>query len=326
MNLRIKKGVDYFHEVSEMSDKEIAVLSRSLKIDIAVDLGGYTAGARTGIFALRAAPIQVNYLGYPGTMGAKYIDYIVADRILISEDQKINYSEKIVYLPDCFMVNDTKVAKSEKIFNKAEVGLPSDSFIFCCFNSHHKITENVFSSWMKILLSVDKSVLWLPSGDRSALNNLKKEAEKKDIDPNRLIFAPRLDLRGDHLNRIKLADLFLDTHPYNAHSTASDALQMGLPVLTYEGSSFASRVATSLNNALQLDELVINSEDEYISLAIKLAKKPEMIHAIKSKLNLNLSTSNLFNAGIFTKNIESAFEKMIDRSQKKLDPDHIYID
>jgi protein O-GlcNAc transferase len=326
MNLRIKAGVDHFHEVSEMSDKDITLLARSFEIDIAIDLGGYTSGSRTGIFAMRAAPIQVNYLGYSGTMGASYIDYLLGDKIIIPECQYKNYSEKIVFLPDSFMVNDNKNSTSSREFSREDLGLPDDSFVFCCFNAHYKITQTVFSSWMKILSCVDGSVLWLSDGHLSAINNLKIEAEKKGIDGNRLIFAPRLDLREDHLSRIMKADLFLDTLPYNAHATTSDALQKGLPVLTCVGKSFASRVAASLLESVELPELVVKNTDDYELLAIELATKPEKLKLIKDKLALKLANSPLYDTLLFTRNIESAYYTMQNRYLKKLDPDHIYVE
>ncbi|MFI3220854.1 MAG: tetratricopeptide repeat protein, partial [Methylococcales bacterium] len=246
MNLRIKAGVDHFYDVRTLLDKDITMLARNVEIDIAVDLGGYTTGARPGIFAMQVAPIQVSYLGYPSTMAVVYIDYLIADRTLIPDHQQQHYSEKIVYLPNSYMVNDTKNKRSTRVFTRAEAGLPNNGFVFCCFNNHFKITPTVFMSWMRILLQVEGSVLWLPEGNHMAVANLKKEAVKMGVNEHRLVFAPRLASMDDHFKRIQLADLFIDTLPYNAHTTASDALRMGLPVLTCIGQSFASRVAASL--------------------------------------------------------------------------------
>ena len=325
MNLRIKAGVDYFHDVQTMSHKEVASLSRSLELDIAIDLGGFTQDTRTEIFAMQAAPIQVNYLGYSSTMGADYMNYIIADKTLIPEDKKKHYSEKIVYLPDSFMVNDTKNKISKRVFTRQEVKLPEKGFVFSCFNHHYKITPSVFASWMKILSKVDGSVLWLSDGNTTGIENLKKEAKKNNIDESRLIIAPRLDLREDHLNRIKLADLFLDTLPYNAHATTSDALQVGLPVLTRIGASFASRVAASLISSVDMMELITESQEQYEELAIELATNTEKLKAIKDKLEVNLKNSPLYNTPLYTKQLEAAYLAMYERYQNELDPDHIYV-
>jgi len=326
MNLRIKAGVDYFHDVSSMSHKEVALLARSLELDIAIDLGGFTQDTRTGIFAMQAAPIQVNYLGYSSTMGASYMDYIIADPTLIPKNKQQYYSEKIAYLPDSFMVNDTKNKKSTRKFTREEAGLPNKGFIYCCFNHHYKITPLVFASWMRVLSEVDGSILWLSDGNKTGIGNLKKEAKKYGVDDSRLIFAPRLDLREDHLSRIQLADLFLDTLPYNAHATTSDALQVGLPVLTRIGESFASRVAASLINSVNMPELITSTLSQYEALAIKLATDSLKFKDIKEKLENNLLSSPLYNTPLYAKQIESAYLVMYDRYQKGLEPDHIYVE
>jgi len=325
MNLRIKAGVDHFHDVHMMLDKDLAILSRSLEIDIAVDLGGFTQDSRTGLFAIRAAPIQVNYLGYPGTMAANYMDYLIADSTLIPEEKKHHYLEKIVYMPNSFMVNDTKTKLSNRVFTKVETGLPANGFVFCCFNNHYKITPNIFIGWMRILKAVEGSVLWLTDGNSTANINLQKEAKKNGVDENRLIFAPRLDSMKDHLNRIQLSDLFIDTLPYNAHATSSDALRMGLPVLTCVGNSFASRVAASLLNAVNLPELITTTQEQYESLAIQLATHPEKLKIIKDKLVNNLPTAPLYDTPLFTQQLESAYLTMYERYQQGLDPDYIYV-
>jgi protein O-GlcNAc transferase len=311
MNLRIRAGVNHFHEIRTMSDKEIALLARSLEIDIAVDLGGYTADSRTGIFAMRAAPIQVNYLGYPGTMGAKYMDYIIADQTLIPKDQRKYYTEKVVYLPDSYQANMNKLNVSKNLFSRKDLGLPTAGFVYCCFNNEFKITPDIFNIWMKILKSVESSVLWLFEKNEDSTKNLKREAMKNGISKNRLIFAKKMPLEL-HLRRIQQADLFLDTLPYNAHTTSSDALRMGLPVITCIGSSFASRVAASLLDAVKLPELITTNLNEYQSLSIELAKNPIKLKAIKDKLAINVHKSTLFDAQLFTKNLEYAYEKMCD--------------
>jgi predicted O-linked N-acetylglucosamine transferase (SPINDLY family) len=326
MNLRIKSGVDHFHDVRLLPHKEVALLSRSVELDIAVDLGGFTQDTRTGIFAMRAAPIQVNYLGYSGTMGAEYIDYLISDSTLIPKDKKHHYLEKIAYLPDSFMVNDTKNKASTREFTRKEAGLPEEGFVYSCFNHHYKITQSVFNSWMKILSQVEGSVLWLSDGNNTGVSNLKNEAEKRGVDSKRLIFAPRLDLREDHLNRIKLSDLFLDTLPYNAHATTSDALQVGLPVLTRIGKSFASRVAASLINSVNLPELITETQEQYEVMAIGLAKDKEKLKLIREKLKNNLPLSPLYDTPLYVKQLESAYEEMFERSQNGLEPDHIYVE
>ena len=325
MNLRIKAGVDFFHNVYSMSHTEVAMLSRSLEIDIAIDLGGFTQDSRTGIFAMRAAPIQVNYLGYSSTMGADYMDYIIADKTLIPKDKQQYYTEKIVYMPDSFMVNDTKNKVSKMNFTREEAGLPSKGFIFGCFNHHYKITPFVFASWMKILSDVQGSILWLSDGNETGITNLKNEAKKHGVNSDRLIFAPRLELREDHLNRIKLADLFLDTLPYNAHATTSDALQVGLPVLTCIGESFASRVAASLINSVGLSELIAKTNKQYEKIAIDLATKPSKMKNIKDKLETNLTSSPLYNTPLYVKQIETAYMTMYKTYREEKNPKHINV-
>jgi predicted O-linked N-acetylglucosamine transferase (SPINDLY family) len=324
MRQRLEKSFDSFIEVGNKSDIEIAQLSRGLKIDIAVDLKGLTQDARTGIFAHRAAPIQVNYLGYPGTMGADYMDYIIADRILIPLEFQSCYSEKLVYLPNSYQVNDRKRLISKRQFTRQELGLPEGSFVFCCFNNNFKILPATFDGWMRILKAVEGSVLWLFQDNHWATENLKKEAEKQGVAPNRLVFAERLPL-PEHLARHRQADLFLDNFPYNAHTTTSDALWVGLPVLTLMGRSFASRVAASLLNAVGLPELVTTNQADYEVLAIELAKNPKKLADIKLKLARNRLTTPLFDTPLFTKNLEVAYIKIVERYQANMQPDHIFI-
>jgi predicted O-linked N-acetylglucosamine transferase (SPINDLY family) len=307
-----------------MSDIEIAQLSRSLNIDIAVDLTGFTQDARTGIFSHRAAPIQLNYLGYPGTLGADYMDYIIADRTLIPLESQSCYLEKVVYLPNSYQVNDRKRLIFDKQFTRQELGLPKNGFVFCCFNNNFKILPATFASWMRILKAVEGSILWLFHDNSWAVESLKKEAEKQGIAPARLVFAERLPL-PEHLARHRQADLFLDTFPYNAHTTTSDALWVGLPVLTLAGQSFASRVAASLLNAIGLPELITSTQEEYEVLAIELAMNPHKLADIKLKLAKNRLTTPLFDTPLFTKNLETAYIKIVERYQNDLGPDHISI-
>jgi predicted O-linked N-acetylglucosamine transferase (SPINDLY family) len=312
-------------DVRNMPDAEVAALARSMQLDIAVDLKGFTLDSRPGIFAMRAAPAQVSYLGYPGTMGAEYIDYLIADHILVPESSQQHYEEKIVYLPNSYQVNDSKRAIAERVFTRAELDLPAIGFIFCCFNNTYKITPEVFSIWMRILTQVAGSILWLLEDTPAGSANLRREAALRGISPERLVFAKRMPL-PEHLARQRLADLFLDTWPYNAHTTASDALWVGLPVLTCIGEAFAGRVAASLLNATQLPELITADPACYESLAIKLAEEPERLAAIRQKLINNRLSCPLFDARLFTRHIEAAYAKIAARRQAGLAPDHIYIE
>jgi len=316
---------DQFVDVRLKSDRDISLLARKMEIDIAIDLKGYTRNCRPNIFAEGCAPIQVSYLGYPGTMAANYIDYLIADRTLISEDKQHYYSEKIVYMPNSYQVNVSKRSVSEASLLRHELGLPNTGFVFCCFNNNYKITPSVFTGWMRILKAVEDSVLWLFENNNNTTKNLKKEAMKFGINEDRLVFATHMPVE-EHLNRIKQADLFIDTLPFNAHTTASDALRMGLPVLTCIGSSFASRVAASVLNAVNLAELITTTQEQYESLAIELATHPEKLKIIKDKLANNLSTAPLYDTPLFTRHLESAYLKMYERYQQGLDPDHIYVE
>ena len=324
-NIKIKAGVDYFHNIQMMSDHDVVKLARSLEIDIAIDLMGYTKMNRAKIFAMSAAPIQVNYLGYPGTMGVEYMDYLIADHTLISKEKQNYYSEKIVYMPNSYQPNTSKRDTYEILLTKKEFGLPEKGFIFCCFNTHYKITATTFAGWMRILNATSDSVLWLFVDNAIAVENLKKEAVKLGINKERLIFAKKIS-NEEHLNRISLADLFLDTLPCNAHTTASDALKMGLPILTCKGNSFASRVASSLLKAVNLPELITSSQEEYESLAVELAKNPKKLKKIKGRLINNLTTTKLYDISLYTKNLEIAYTAMYKRHQNNLDPDNIEID
>jgi protein O-GlcNAc transferase len=324
MRQRLVKSFDQFIEVGEISDLDAAKLSRDLSIDIAVDLKGFTENARAGIFSYRAAPIQVNYLGYPGTMGADYIDYVIADKTLIPPELQSHYSEKVISLPNSYQVNDRKRLISDRKFTKQELGLPKNGFVFCCFNNNYKILPATFASWMRILRAVEGSVLWLFQDNSWAVENLKKEAEKQGISSDRLVFAERLPLH-EHLARHRQADLFLDTFPYNAHTTTSDALWAGLPVLTLKGASFASRVAASLLNAIGLSELIVNTREEYENMAIEFALNPKKLADVKFKLANNRLASALFDTPQFTKNLEAAYFKMYERYKVDLQPEHIVI-
>jgi protein O-GlcNAc transferase len=325
MRNRVAQAFDKFIDVKAMSDKSVAQLSRELGVDIAVDLKGFTQDARLGIFSYKAAPIQVSYLGYPGTLGTDYIDYLIADKILIPQASQQYYAEKIVYLPNSYQINDRKKIIAQVNFTKQELGLPIDAFVFCCFNNSYKITPLIFDSWARILKAVDNSVLWLLEDNSTLAVNLRKEAALRGLDPKRLVFAKRMSL-PEHLARQKAANLFLDTQPYNAHTTASDALWVGLPVLTCMGESFASRVASSLLYAIGLPELVTETRLEYELLAIELGTNPRKLLAIQNKLKTNKLTTSLFDSKLLTKHIESAYIKMYEQHQENLPPNHIYID
>ncbi len=324
MRDRIEKACDRFIDVSATSDPEIAALARNMEIDIAVDLKGFTQNARTGIFALRPAPVQVNYLGYPGTMGASYIDYIIADATVIPENHQRYYSEKIVTLPHSYQVNDSSRIISDSKFNRRELGLPETGFVFCCFNSHYKITPDVFAIWMRLLSAVEGSVLWLFEGHPACVANLRKEAESRGVKGERLVFAPRMNA-AEHLARHRLADLFLDTLHCNAHTTASDALWAGLPVLTCLGETFASRVAASLLNAVGLPGLIARSPQEYETLALELATHPQTLSGVRATLAQHRNAHPLFDTALFTRHLENAYATMWERSQAGLKPDHIYV-
>jgi len=327
---RVSSSFNQFIDVGLKTDKDIALMSREMGIDIAVNLNGFTALARPDIFSFRAAPIQVNYLGYPSTSGAEYMDYIIADRIIIPTESQKYYSEKVVYLPNSYQVNDRKNDIANNIFNKnmftkKELNLPEKSFVFCCFNNSYKITPSTFDGWMRILKAVKGSVLWLLEDSPVARLNLLKEAEARGLNPDRLVFAKRMNLT-EHLARHKVADLFLDTLPYNAHTTASDALWAGLPVLTCKGESFASRVAASLLNAIELPELITTTQEQYETTAIDLANNPEKLKAIKYKLESNRSTTALFDTPLYNKHIQAAYRQMYERYQADLPPNNIYIE
>jgi predicted O-linked N-acetylglucosamine transferase (SPINDLY family) len=323
MRLRLSQAFDQYIDVSDMSDLEIAELSRNLKIDIAVDLGGFTSNSRTGIFSYRAAPIQLSYIGYLGTMGAEYYDYLLADKTIVSTESQKFYSEKIAYLPS-YQVNDRKRIISDRQFTRVELGLPENGFIFCCFNNNYKILPAMFDSWMRILNAVEGSVLFLYAENDWAKANLIQEASLRGIDSARLIFGAHIPTE-EYLARYRVCDLFLDTFPYNAGTTASDALWVGLPVLTLMGQSFASRMAASLLNAIGLPELITNTQAEYETLAIELAMNHQKLRDIKLKLANNRLTAPLFDTPLFVKNIEAAYLTMVEQYQADLESEHIFV-
>jgi len=320
---RLQRAFDRFIDAGAMADDEIAARIRDMEIDVLIDLNGFTEGARMGIFARRPAPIQASYLGYAGTTGTDYMDYLIADRILIPPSQRAFYSEKIVYLPHSYQANDSKRPISDKVFSRAELGLPDHGFVFCCFNNAFKIGPDIFDGWARVLERTPGSVLWLREDNSSAVANLRKEAAARRIGAERVVFAQRMPSLADHLARHRAADLFLDTLPYNAQTTASDALWAGLPVLTQLGETFTGRVAASLLNAIGVAELIAPTRQDYENAAVDLAAHPGKLAAIRHKLAQNRSAAPLFDTQLFTRHIESAYAAMLQRYQAGLTADHI---
>ncbi len=324
--LRLKKAFFKFHEVADKSSEEIVNLSRELKIDIAIDLMGHTGGFenRIEIFMNKCAPIQINFLGYPGTSGTNKIEYILADKTVIQEYEKKFYTEKIIYLPNSYQPSEKNRFISNKKFEKKQFNLPEDKFIFCCFNSNQKILKTTCNLWAEILKKVPKSVLWLLSKNNKFITNFKKEFEKNNIESDRIIFSHPISVE-EHLARIKLADLFLDTFPYNAHTTCNDSIWAGVPVLTKMGKSFHSRVASSLLKTSSLEELITHSDKEYIDKAIKIASDAKYLKHLKEKLKISKDKNPLFDSELFTKNLERAYEIISNRYLNKENPEDIYL-
>jgi predicted O-linked N-acetylglucosamine transferase (SPINDLY family) len=320
MRARICATVDHFHECARLSDGAIIATARKAGIDIAVDLKGYTQDARLAPFAARLAPVQVSYLGYPGTVGADFLDYILADATVLSLDQQRFYDEKIIHLPDSYQANDDRRVIAPDTSSRAESGLPVDGFVYCCFNNAYNITPEIFASWMRILAAVPGSVLWLLTNDSDSIARLRGVAEVQAIDPARLVFGPSLP-SARHLARHRLADLFLDTLPYNAHTTASDALWAGLPVLTQMGQAFAGRVAASLLNAVGLPEMITRDAAAYEALAIAIGRDAARAAALKAKLTAAIPTAPLFNTPRFTRHLEGAYRMMWQRHAAGLAPE-----
>jgi protein O-GlcNAc transferase len=322
---RLVKAFDQFHDVVLRSDREVAQLLLDLDVDIAVDLKGHTEQARPAILAHRPAPIQVSYFGYTATMGVDFIDYILADSVVLPFDQQEHYSEKIVHLPDCYWVNDSKRSVADEVPSRGLAGLPEAGFVFCCFNNSYKLTPQLFDVWMRLLRQVEGSVLWLLQTSQAATRNLCDAANARGVDPSRLVFAAKAEI-SRHLARHRLADLFLDNLPVNAHTAASDALWVGLPVLTCMGESFVGRVAASLLGTVGLPELVTRSLDDYEALALKLATDPMLIASIRQKLDANRKTSPLFDTDRLRRHIEHAYLTMCDIAQRGEPPRSFAVD
>jgi predicted O-linked N-acetylglucosamine transferase (SPINDLY family) len=324
LRTRLESAFNGIVDIQYRSDQEAAELARRLEIDIAVDLKGFTQNARPGIFARRIAPVQVGYLGFPSTMGADYIDYLIADPVLVPPAHRAHYSEHIVYLPDSYQANDAKRPLATPHFTRKDLGLPESGFVFCSFNNLFKITPEIFHTWMTLLREVPDSVLWLLEGDRVACENLKREAEERGISARRLVFAPRMG-GMDHLDRHLLADLCLDTIHCNGHTTTSDALWAGVPVVTCLGNTFASRVSASLLTAIGLPELITPDLAAYMALARDLARTPSRLAALRGRLAVNRITFPLFNTARFARHLEAAYAEMWRRAQKRLPPDVIHV-
>jgi predicted O-linked N-acetylglucosamine transferase (SPINDLY family) len=316
MRARLETAFDRFVDASALGDDAVARFVRDLEIDIAVDLSGHTEGARPAVFARRPAPVQVNYLGYAGTMGQSHWDYILADRFVIPEDSRNAYVEQVVELPGSFMVNDDRRKISDHVPSRAQAGLPESGFVFCCFNNAYKITPDVFDVWMRLLRETEGSVLWLSSVHDAGAANLRREAQARGVAADRLVFAPKVARNEDHLARIRLADLFLDTLYYNAHVTAADALWAGVPVLTCPGATFASRVAGSLLGAVGLQELITTSLSDYETLALRLARDPALLSVLRQKLASNRTSFPLFDTARFARHVEAAYLAMWERSRR----------
>lgn len=319
MGERLRPVFDRFIDVRNNSDREVAELIRQLEIDVLVDLKGYTTDGRLGVLGYRPAPVQVSYLGYPGTLGAPYVDYVIADRTIIPDDAHGHYSEQVVTLPDSYQVNDRKRPIDPHTPSRAELGLPEQDFVFCSFNNNYKIMPATFDVWMRLLAQVEGSVLWLLQDNDPAMRNLQREAAARGIDPSRLIFAPRRPL-PQHLARHRAADLSLDTLPCCAHTTASDSLWVGLPIVTQIGHAFAGRVAASLLHAIGLPELIASSAAEYEALALRLALDPAALSAVRDKLARQLTDAPLFDTARFRRHLESAYRTMWQRHENGLPP------
>ncbi len=325
MRNRLEKAVDRFIDAPDRTDSAIARLMRDMEVDIAIDLKGHTGKARPGIFAFRPAPMQVNYLGYPGTMGAPYFDYLIADRILISPEHRPFYSEHIVYLPDTYQANDSTRSIAPAPVSRSDAGLPADAFVFCCFNGSQKILPESFAMWMRILSAAEHSVLWLLQNNEIAAANLRRHAQLHGIAPDRLFFA-KYQPADRHLARLRLADLVLDTLPYGAHTTASDALWAGVPVLTLLGNSFAGRVAASLLTAIGLPQLITRSPAEFEALALRLFRNRKQLEEIRQELARNRETQPLFDTERMTRNLERAYTTMWQRHRRGEAPGDLWLE
>ena len=324
MRKRIKLGVDHFIDVNNLSSIEIAKLIQNNNIDISIDLNGYTRKSRSEIFQYRMSPIQINYLGYPSTMGANFMDYIIADPVTIPDENRDFYSEKIIYMPHTYQANDDKRKIAKTNSKRVDFNLPEKGFVFCCFNQIYKISPKEFNIWMRLLRNVNNSVLWLIKSNKWVEQNFSKEAKRQGIDPLRIVFAEKLS-HSEHLARHKHADLFIDTFNYNAHTTASDALWAGLPIVTKQGKQFSARVTSSLLTACGLPELITKNEKEYEDLIYELATNPKKLKTISLKLSENKKNKPLFNTKQYTNNFENGLQKAYDLYFNGEHPKNIFV-
>ena len=322
LSLRLERAFDRFIDVSADTDDQVAEMLRKEQVDIAVDLMGYTSGERTGIFARRCAPIQINYLGYPGTMGAPCMDYIIGDRWVTPPERAEEFSEKLVLMPHSFQINDDQRPIAPTTPSRRELGLPEAAFVFCCHNNTYKITPQQYDLWMRLLTKLPHAVLWLVGDNETARRNLRAQAQARGVAAERIVFAPRVPY-AQYLAQYRQADLFLDTLPFNAGTTASDALWAGLPVLTEQGHTFAGRMAASLLAAVGLPELITPSREAYEAMAMKLALEPELLRSLRDRLQAHLPSAPLFDTRGFARKLERAFEHMVARQQQGLAPEHI---
>lgn len=321
MRRRVADSFDRLIPIRHLDTQAAATAVRAAGIDILVNLNGYFGAARNDVFRERPAPVQVNYLGFPGTVGDGYLDYMVADRIVVPDDHFSFYSEKVVRLPHSYQANDDRRSITARTGGRKTHGLPTSGFVFACFNSSYKVLPAMLDVWTTILGRVAGSVLWLIEDNPSAARNLRREAAARGLDPSRMVFAPRMP-GPDHLARHVHADLFLDSVPYGAHTTASDALWSGLPVLTTLGPTFSSRVAASLLNELGLPELIVSTMPAYIEKAVSLAQDPVGLSELRNRLATNRSTASLFDTVKLTRSLERAYATMQDRAARGLPPEH----
>jgi predicted O-linked N-acetylglucosamine transferase (SPINDLY family) len=321
---RVKRAFEHFEVVKNVGDVELARMLRDLRIDIAIDLMGPTNFNRKEVLSMRPCPIQVSYLGYPGTSGTEFLDYIIADAYVVPSGFERFYSEKIVRLPDTFQCTDAERRAADPAVTRSEVGLPDAAIVYCCFNNSAKFSPAIFDLWMQILRQVPRGVLWLFAGHPTLQQNLAKEATARGIDAKRLFFAPRVEYPL-HLRRMMLADVFLDTLPFNAGTNASDALWAGVPVVTRSGEAFASRMAGSLLHAIGMPGLITNTPEEYVALAVRLGNDPALLAATKAKLAANRLTQPLFDTDRFRRHLEAAYVAMWERTQRGEPPDHLTI-
>ena len=321
---RLERGVEHFYEVSALGARTIARLARSHGIDIAVDLKGHTRQGRPQIFAWRAAPVQVSYIGFPGTLGSPWIDYVVGDTTVIPHGDEAHFTEQVVRLPGCYQANDTQRSVAAPGMTRAQAGLADKALVLCCFNSTFKISPDLFQVWLRILGQIPHAVLWLFDKNRQVQDTLRQYAQAQGIAPERLVFAEFAPL-AEHLSRYRLADLFLDTAPYNAHTTASDALWVGLPVITLSGRSFASRVGASLLTALDIKELITHNLNDYENLALKLCKDPKALSQLRQRVTHSPKRSALFDGRLLARLMESAYTQMAHRQAQGLPPESFQV-